>query len=374
MTEDIYVLLARHLGALGMGYPAGEGLEEILRENYGPAEAEVALALPTRVSPFQPVSVETIAGQVNLPQAELVAILERLVTGGLLFVGKTEAGERGYALQQFGWGFPQSWFWGGKETPHAKKMAGLVRKYQNREVTQQGYGGSETKAYRFVPVGETSLVHHHDGVEAVYPFHMMKELIEQAEVIAVAHCPCRMVAHLRGKGCEHPVEVCLKYDELAQYVIDTGRGREITKAEALEITKASEELGLVHLVDNALEGVKHSCNCCSCACWSVNSIKRRKIPRDALMATYFMRETERQNCTACGDCVAVCPVDALTMGDDIPLVDEEWCIGCGVCVNQCANDAARLRPRLDRIDKVPHDFAEQQTRILQEKGLSQVVV
>ena len=91
------------------------------------------------------------------------------------------------------------------------------------------------------------------------------------------------------------------------------------------------------------------------------------------MATYFMRETYEENCTACGDCIEICPVDALIMVNDGPIVDEEWCIGCGVCVNKCANDAARLRPRPDKIDKIPHSFEEQQARMLQEKGLKQVL-
>ena len=87
------------------------------------------------------------------------------------------------------------------------------------------------------------------------------------------------------------------------------------------------------------------------------------------MATYFIRETDQEQCTGCGDCVTVCPVDAVSMSNDSPIVDEEWCIGCGVCVNGCPSGAARLRPRMDRIDKVPRDFEEQQARILQEKGL-----
>ena len=49
-------------------------------------------------------------------------VLEQMVAKGLLFTGKTADGGRGYALQQFGWGFPQSWFWGGEETPQAREI------------------------------------------------------------------------------------------------------------------------------------------------------------------------------------------------------------------------------------------------------------
>jgi len=198
----------------------------------------------------------------------------------------------------------------------------------------------------------------------------METVVQQAKVFAVAHCPCRMAMRLRGRGCDHPLEVCLKFDDMAQYVIERGLAREITREEALEIIKKSEEAGLVHFVDNAIGDIKHNCNCCGCACWNVGTIKRRKIPRDVLMATYFIRETEEDKCTGCADCVEVCPVDAITIDGDLARVDEEWCIGCGVCVAQCSNAAAKLKLRPDRTDRVPlRDFGELHERILEEKGL-----
>ena len=369
MTEDVYKRLAYHLSTLGMGYPLREDLEGILRENFSPEEAEIALAFPTRVAPLQPVGVDDIIGKVGLPRTELAEILERLSQRGLLFSGKTKDGEKGYALQQVGYGFPQTFFWKGEDTPHARNMANLVAKYFNRQVTQQAYGGSETKPHRYVPWSGT-IEHDHGDMEIVYPYHTMEKVIEQARVFAVAHCPCRMTMRLRGRGCDHPLEVCLKFDDMAQYLIERGLAREITREEALKIVKKSEEAGLVHFVENAMGNVKHNCNCCGCSCWNVGSIKRRKIPRDAIMATYFIRYTDEEECVGCGDCIEVCPVDALTLEEDFTTVDEEWCIGCGICVAKCSNGAAKLRLRADRVGhELPRDFDELCERILKEKGL-----
>jgi hypothetical protein len=171
-------------------------------------------------------------------------------------------------------------------------MANLVAKYFNRKVTQKAYA-TETKAFRYIPVDKTI----EPDIQAVYPYHMMESVIQKATVFAVCHCSCRMIARLRGMGCEHPTEVCIKFDEVAQYVIDRKLGKEITREQAREIIKQSEEAGLVHFVDNAIGDIKHNCNCCGCACWNVGSIKRRKIPRDALMATYFIRKTDKDECT-----------------------------------------------------------------------------
>ncbi|MCK4786354.1 MAG: 4Fe-4S binding protein, partial [Desulfobacteraceae bacterium] len=207
-------------------------------------------------------------------------------------------------------------------------------------------------------------------LQAVYPYHMMESVIQQATVFAVCHCSCRMVARLRGMSCEHPTEVCMKFDEVAQYVIDRKLGREITREKAREIIRQSEEAGLVHFVDNAIGDIKHNCNCCGCACWNVGSIKRRKIPRDMLMATYFIRETDEEECTGCGECVEACPVDAIQMEDNIPMVDEDWCIGCGVCVAKCPAEAAKLKLRPDKSGQLPNSsFKELHERILTEKEL-----
>jgi len=365
-TKDIYRQLADHLSSLGMGYPPSEDLEDILRANFSPTEAEVALAFPTRVIPLQTREIDEIMEEVHLPRADLEDILEGLSKKGLLFSGKTKDGKMGYALQQVGFGFPQTFFWKGENTSHARNMATLVAKYFNRKVTREAYGPAETKPFRYIPVGETI----ESDIHAVCPYHMMEHGIQQANVIAVAHCPCRMTAHLRDRGCEHPTEVCMKFDDLAEYVIERELAREITKEEALTVIKESEEAGLVHLVDNAIGDIKHCCNCCGCACWSVGSIKRRKIPRDIIMATYFIRETDGDECTGCGECVEACPVDAVSMEGDFPIVDEEWCIGCGVCVPVCPTTAAQLELRSDRVGHMPEpDFEKLHEKILQEKGL-----
>ncbi len=361
--QDVYQRLADHLSNVGMGYPVRDTLLEILRENLIPSEAEIALALPTGVIPFSPVSVDEIASRVAMPRDELETALELLVQKGFLYVGPTQAGENGYALLHVGFGFPQTFFWKGEDTPHARKMALLVAKYFNRQVTQEAYG-SETKQYRYIPVGKAIKA----DLQAVFPVQLMEQVIANARRIAVAHCPCRVSYRLVGRGCEHPTEVCMKFDELADFVIDQGLARELSREEALDVIRITEEAGLVHFVDNAEGEIKHNCNCCGCACWNVGNIRRRKIPRDAIMATYFMRETDSEECTGCGECAAICPVEAVDMSDGVPVIDREWCIGCGVCATVCQTEAVVLKVREDRIGEKPAaTFRELHLRILDEE-------
>ncbi len=40
-------------------------------------------------------------------------------------------------------------------------------------------------------------------------------------------------------------------------------------------------------------------------------------------------------CVNCGACEPECPVNAITQGEDIYVIDEETCIDCGACANVC---------------------------------------
>ena len=50
---------------------------------------------------------------------------------------------------------------------------------------------------------------------------------------------------------------------------------------------------------------------------------------------YFITD----ECIACGACVDECPVEAITEGDDIYVIDPELCTDCGSCADICPVDA-----------------------------------
>jgi Fe-S-cluster-containing hydrogenase component 2 len=372
MTSDsVYARLAEHLSRLGMGYPVREDLVDILKEVFSPLEAEVALAVPSRPIPLEPVSVDEISEGTHLKKDVVMEVLEGLDQKGLLFSAITETGETGYALHQVGFGFPQTFHWKGEDTPQARKMALMTAKYFNRQVTREAFSPSETKPYRYIPVGKTVPA----SVQAVYPFHMMEDVVRKARLIAVAHCPCRIAFRLVGKGCDHPTEVCMKFNDMARYVIDKGLAREISKEQAMALVRETEAAGLVHFVDNTEGDIQHNCNCCGCACWNVGSIRRRKIPRDVLMATYFIRTTDEDLCSGCGECADICPVQAVNMEEGLPVVDETWCIGCGVCATVCASGAVQIKLRPDKSGALSAPtFRKLHEKIKEEKGnpLSQI--
>lgn len=48
---------------------------------------------------------------------------------------------------------------------------------------------------------------------------------------------------------------------------------------------------------------------------------------------------EPDKCSGCGDCTAVCPVNAIEVKDGTSHIDPETCIGCGLCQEVCTYDA-----------------------------------
>ena len=51
---------------------------------------------------------------------------------------------------------------------------------------------------------------------------------------------------------------------------------------------------------------------------------------------------DEQACTLCGACHAICPTEAISLGETAVKVNAELCCGCGACVDVCPNGAIRL--------------------------------
>jgi len=44
-------------------------------------------------------------------------------------------------------------------------------------------------------------------------------------------------------------------------------------------------------------------------------------------------------CTCCGSCKDTCPVEAISEGEPIYVIDPDTCIDCGACVDSCPTGA-----------------------------------
>lgn len=88
-----------------------------------------------------------------------------------------------------------------------------------------------------------------------------------------------------------------------------------------------------------------------CKLYGIN--ERHQIPFELHSTITKYLETEHEDaeqnlysiddgdCICCGSCAAVCPIDAIQMGDSSYIIDTSLCVNCGACVDFCPVDAIR---------------------------------
>ena len=157
-----------------------------------------------------------------------------------------------------------------------------------------------------------------DGNSRKATYEELSKHLNEAEVFSVSDCSCRTSREAMGEGCGHlKEEMCVQLGHAAEYYIKTGRGREITREEAFEIIKKAEDNGLMHSIPNLDEpGHTHAiCNCCGCGCYAMR-LANEFINNDIVRSNY-KSVVDESNCVACGECVDVCPTNALRLGQKL---------------------------------------------------------
>lgn len=205
-----------------------------------------------------------------------------------------------------------------------------------------GYHGKVVpldEARRLVTVNETITV---PDLEQVIPYARARSIIlHNPDHIVALQCPCRTA---RAAPCR-PLDVCLIVGEpFASFVAEhhPRRSHRITSEEAVAILQAEHERGHVHhafFKDAMLQRFYAICNCCSCCCGAMQA-QRNGTPM--LASSGYVSRVDEDACIACGDCVEVCPFEALTLDEYVAVVDKDLCMGCGVCATHCVQEALTL--------------------------------
>ncbi len=209
------------------------------------------------------------------------------------------------------------------------------RTFYNQElVHEHDYPEPSSRPFRVVPVLEQV-----QDERTALPHDEIVAAIRGARRISVEHCPCRT----RERLCDNPVETCLGLDEVADYIIGRGIGREISAAQALDILRECEELGLMHLTENA-EHPRVICNCCSCCCVFLRAMTVHGKER-VVASSRYIAIVDAARCKGCGTCERRCHVAAITLAEGRAQVREARCLGCGLCASTCPNSAITLQLR-----------------------------
>jgi len=338
MSSEVYEKLAKRLGFLPSGY-----LPRLLEMMMTPEEGELILDLS-----LQP---DEIAHKQHISEEEVNRKLEDLRLRGLIWPPKV-AWPSFKQNFLFGptWGFLRDMFMITAEkymSPETfQEYLELMRKFYHAEWCEHSAKfRAENDAFNFrvLPVRKAFERTPEIAPCKVLPNEDAIKVFEDATFIGLIDCPCKVL----HQGSHPSTEVCITLNQWGEFTLSRGGGRQISLEEAIAISDAAEEAGLVHTMPRDQSHVM--CNCCSCCCLVLNPARKTGTFDKVIIKSHYRSVIDQDLCIGCGDCVDRCNFDAIEMKDDYSsgepkaFVDVENCFGCGVCVISCPTEAITMK-------------------------------
>lgn len=336
--NDIYRKLQEHLDKMPVGFPSVKSDADIrlLKHLFTPEEAKIAMFLKFGwVRDLEPLEViYERAKETGISIEKLENVLDRMVSkGSIMFKREGDKKYYGNALLMVGM----------FEFQVNKLTKEFIKDYHDYSVQGWFQEAFRVKSaqLRTIPV-EKSIEFEHN----VSPFDDVGKCLDSYDgPIAILNCVCKQVKDILGDPCKvtDRREVCMGFGVLAQLCIDQGWGRSITKEEAHEILRKNQEEGLVIQPDNS-QKLSFICSCCSCCCENLSKYVLLPNPASVVIANYYA-EVDPDLCIGCGICVEICPMNAISLKDEVSSIKRKRCIGCGNCVAKCPEEAISLHKR-----------------------------
>jgi len=315
MVKEKVLELANHISKIKPGskneIKPKEPEYKILEPVVTTEMAEVGLCLEFRKKK----TAEEVAAECGKSVEETAKLLWDLAVAGVCFVGEID-------------GVDKYWFdlWvpGQMEMIVNHPDRDSVENYKQIAEAFEAYGRKKapitagvfsvgTGTMRVIPI-ETAI----EGETRRASYEEISKYLNENTVFSVSDCSCRTSREAMGEGCGHLKEdMCIQLGHAAEYYIRTGRGRAITREEAFEIIKRAEENGLMHQIPNA-DGPGHThaiCNCCGCSCYATRLAGM--FGNNDFVRSNYVSKVDKDKCVACGECVQVCPVNALKLGQKL---------------------------------------------------------
>lgn len=324
VETDVYAELASR-----MKYPKSERLRSIFKKLVTLEEAKILLELPTPP--------DEIAKKLDLDRKTVYTRVGELFQHGL-----TVPTSKGYFLPRAIGQFHDTCL---TDPGLTTELADLWQEFSEEEWFSdhaEELAQAEPKGMKVIPMWK--------AIQAsgdILPEEDIRQIIQQAELVAMAPCPCRR----RGRQCDAPIDTCLQLDRAAEYVIRRGTGREVFKEEAIGILGDAEDRGLMHTAPPFAV----ICSCCSCCCNILRPLIKYGKLSQGLAKTSYRAVVNQELCDGCQLCIDQCRFEAIDMRKypafkrGKAFVDVEKCFGCGACVVKCPVEGALRLELADRV-------------------------
>jgi len=354
-----------------MGTPWSEDMEKILKNLFTPDEAEILMVFN---GPYMDrFSAQKIAKKLKRPIEEIHPILKEMARTQRLF-SATKNDMTTYSMFPLVPGLFELYFANheralAEEEDVLKLFAEEYEKYYD-----QGYVvNSMSSSYPFMRVfvdqevindtvnrEKGALLTVNEEVDVIknkiLPFEQVRTLVEKSHRVSVMDCACRTHMKINNDGVpvnDYPINVCMNFNTFADYCIDQGFGRELTKEEALKTLTGAAEAGLVHTTQNITEKTSFICNCDRDCCIMLRGIRQFNNP-NMVATSNFLPDYDKENCIFCLKCTEICPMEVIELVDEGNdeqriSVNIDRCIGCGVCAYNCPEEALTMVKKFDDV-------------------------
>jgi formate hydrogenlyase subunit 6/NADH:ubiquinone oxidoreductase subunit I len=370
-----YTRLVERINRFPQGAPPSEVLYAILTLLFSEREAELVALLPLR-----PFKLKQAAKAWHMEEKQARPILDELASRTVLLDTQRPDGEVVYILPPPMAGFFEFSLMRLRSDLDQKLLAELFYQYLNVE--------DEFVSSLFAPTGtalgrvfvqEPSLPK--DNHLYILDYERASDVIRSASHRSVGLCYCRHKLSHVGKACSAALDICMTFNNLAETLSRHKVARLVSVEEGLDLLQQAYELNLVQCGENVRNRVSFICNCCGCCCEALVAARRFTF-LTPVATTNFIPHIQTEQCSGCGQCVDVCPVEAMSLVSASDphkprrreaRLDEERCLGCGVCVRSCSKNALRLELRAQRVI-TPVDSVHRVVRMAIERGSLQNLV
>ena len=136
--------------------------------------------------------------------------------------------------------------------------------------------------------------------------------------LGVGICSCRYGRAKLNEGCGDSCdEWCIGIGDMADYCRETGKGRDITYEEAMQILRNAEANGFVHQITN-IDGENKIFAICNCNVNICNALRTSQLFNTPNMSrSAYTAHVDLTKCVACGKCVEYCPAGAVKLGQKL---------------------------------------------------------
>lgn len=345
-----YQRLVQRLNKAPQGAPPSELLYEILKLLMSEKEASLVALVPLR-----PFTAETAGRAWKMKPADAQKALDGLASRALL-VDIDGRKNRYYILPPPMAGFFEFSMMRLRGDVDQKLLARLFYQYitVEEDFIKALFTRGETQLGRAF-VNEAVLSN--ENALHVLDHERASEVIKTASHRGIGLCYCRHKMGHAGRACDAPLDICMTFNTTAASLIRHGYARAVDVAEGLSLLDEARSRNLVQFGENVRNRVSFICNCCGCCCEAMIAQRRFGL-LNPVHTTNFLPVVDRASCTGCGECVAACPVEAMTLvSANDPghpkkkqaRVDETMCLGCGVCVGVCRAESLALESRPERV-------------------------